>query len=88
MGHYAKYGKKWRNSHKEAWNADKRRYYRQTANAPNSKNKWTLWEIDLVLKHDIPDSELSKKIGRSVNSIQKCRWKFKQESEVDNGKRE
>ena len=48
----------------------KRRYYSKTQYARNGNVKWTEEENNLVLQHNITDTELSKLIGRSVASIQ------------------
>lgn len=64
---------KWRNAN----NAQKKRYYKKTQNARNSKLFWTKEDIELVMEHKISDSELSKVIGRSVLAIQKMRCKQK-----------
>lgn len=49
-----------------------RRYYRKTASIYPTR-EWTIEEDKLVLEHSISDSELSKKIMRSVAAIQKRR---------------
>ena len=49
------------------------RYYRQFQNVPNKGKLWTEEEISIVLAHEIPDREISKLIGRSVQAIQICR---------------
>ena len=53
----------------------RKRYYGKTSNQKNSRKKWTQFEIEAVLEHSQSDFELSKKIGRSVRSIQikRCR---------------
>lgn len=53
------------------------KYYRKTQNAENKGKRWEEKDIKLVLAHEIPDTELSKKIGRSVQAIQQCRLKHK-----------
>ena len=67
--------KRWRRKHPVKWNAQKARNYNKTSNAPNSNLKWCDWEIEMILEHSISDRELSKKLGRSVQSIQikRCR---------------
>lgn len=47
----------------------KAKYYKRTAGV-YERRKWTSEEDERVLKHDIPDSELSKQISRSVAAIQ------------------
>jgi len=55
---------------KEAKQRQMKRYYKKTQNAPNQRKQWTIKETNMVLAHEIPDTELSKKIGRSVGAIQ------------------
>lgn len=57
---------KWRKTKR----LQQRRYHQKTANAPNSRQPYTVDEIEMILRHDIPDSELSSRIGRSVRAIQ------------------
>jgi len=71
------YNKKWRLKHPLKRYAGKKRYYQKTMNALNSGAPWTTDEIKLVIEHKISDSELSSMLGRSVISIQKIRWKYK-----------
>ena len=56
---------KWKNT----CNNQNRRYYKKTAIYDN-KTRYTDGECEMILKHDIPDTELSKIIHRSVMSIQ------------------
>ena len=37
---------------------------------------WTDEETELVMKHEISDTELSKMLGRSVRAIQRRRHRF------------
>lgn len=64
---------KWR----AAKNRQRAKYYHKTQNAPNSKSRYTDEEIEMILNHSIPDIELSRKIGRSVQAIQQKRKKVK-----------
>lgn len=61
--------------HPEKRNEYRKRNYQQTQNAPNHRKPWTTKEIEYVLRHDLIDRELSKILGRSVQSIQvvRCR---------------
>lgn len=52
-------------------------YYRKTAIYP--PNFWTSKQDEKVLKHDIPDSELSAIIHHSVKAIQIRRSRLKKE---------
>ncbi|MCD7785624.1 MAG: hypothetical protein LUH18_08665 [Oscillospiraceae bacterium] len=61
---------------------DRKRYYGKTANL-YPKRAWTAEENKLVLEHSIPDSELSKKIQRSVKSIQEKRRRLRTEQSED-----
>ena len=63
--------KKWRNNNRDIFNEQKKRYYGKSArNAHNYRKQWTHEEDNLVLKHEISDTELAKQIGRSVQAIQ------------------
>lgn len=54
---------------------ENKRYYAKTAlYKPRS---WTLEECNMVLEHSMPDTELSKKIKRSVRAIQVMRSRLK-----------
>lgn len=68
-------GREYRNSER------KRLYGRSVKHATNSRNPWSPEDIELILKRDITDFELSKKIGRTVQAIQGKRVKLKIESE-------
>lgn len=74
------YQKRWRRKHPEKRYADRRKYYRKTAFAANSRQRWTLKEIEMVLEHRVSDSELAAEIGRSVQAIQLVRHRH---GEVD-----
>ena len=63
--------KKYRNT----CNRQKRRYYGKSA--VYDRHSWTSEEDDAILKHSIPDSELSPKIGHSVMAIQIRRSRLK-----------
>lgn len=54
------------------------RYYRKTQNARNSYKRWSKQEVEMVLRHDISDTELSVKLGRSVQAIQLKRSRMKE----------
>jgi hypothetical protein len=43
----------------------------------NRKIKYTLDECDRILAHSIPDRELAKQLGRSVQAIQITRARLK-----------
>ena len=42
---------------------------------------WTKEEIIMVLKHEMTDTEISAKIGRSVGAIQKKRCLLKKQNQ-------
>lgn len=44
--------------------------------------RWQDWERRLVMKHDIPDREISRMTGRSVHAIQVMRYKMRKAGEV------
>lgn len=49
---------------------ERKEYYEKTAYSSNYGKTWTDEELEMVMKHEITDSELSQKLGRSVASIQ------------------
>lgn len=59
----------------ERRNAERKRYYDKTSYAPNHGNRWSEEEINMVLRHEMRDMELSKILGRSVRAIQIIRNK-------------
>lgn len=77
--------KRWREKHPEMRHKGKKRYYQKTINSVNSGCRYTVEELEKILKHEIPDSELSKELGRSVGSIQLARNRYKDKYEIWNG---
>ena len=73
--------KRWRHNNPKKRHDGKGRYYRKTSYSRNYHNEWTVEEMDLVLAHEMPDSELSEKLGRSVASIQNMRCKLKKQDD-------
>ena len=69
--------REWRRNHREERNAERKKMYNKTSYAENHKNKWEPQEIDMVLEHAISDTDLARILGRSVQAIQKIRWKYK-----------
>lgn len=61
----------------KARNRQRARYYGKTSNAENSRQPYTLKEMELILDHNITDTELAKMLGRSVLSIQIKRSRLK-----------
>ena len=43
--------------------------------------RWTLAEIELARRSDIPASEIAKQLGRSINAVYLMRKKLKEEGE-------
>ena len=64
------YQKKYKQTHKEKIYDLKRKYYSKTAYAVNHKYNYTDEEIQMILDHNLTDTEIAKKIGRSVQAIQ------------------
>ena len=75
------YNRDWRYNHPDIRYQGKKRYYDKTRNAPNQRARWSLEEIEMVLKHEIPDSELSIRLGRGVQAIQAARHRFRDRGE-------
>lgn len=71
------YNKTWRKKHPDEWQQEKKRYYNQFTYAPNSREPFTDEEIEMILAHNMPDRELSKKLGRTIRAIQVTRSKLK-----------
>lgn len=59
----------------EKRNLERKKYYDKTSFAPNHGNRWSNDEINMVLRHEMSDTELSKMLGRSVRAIQIMRCK-------------
>ena len=59
----------------------KDRYYNKTKNSKNSNKKYTQDEIIMILEHKKTDRELSEILGRSMNSIQVSRIRYKKKKE-------
>ena len=66
---------KWRKSCEN----QRKRYYAKTTDAENKSQPYSVREIELILQHDITDTQLSKMIGRSVKAIQVKRAKLNKE---------
>lgn len=67
------------NKAREYRNRQRKNNYAKTQYNRHHRERWTEKEIDLVLKHDITDYELSKVLGRSVQAIQcqRVRWRLR-----------
>lgn len=59
---------------RELRNKERLQYYAKSKeNAVNRGTRYTQYEIDMILNHEITDHEISKIIGRSVQAIQNKR---------------
>lgn len=59
-------------------NRHRKKNYRSSPGEPGVRGtKWTEDDLMAVLAHEVPDRELSKMIGRSLESIQVMRSKLK-----------
>lgn len=72
------------NKFRKSRDKSRRKYYERTSGIYESR-LWTTEEEERVLKHDIPDSELSKQIERSLWAIQKRRNKLRKKSQQGQG---
>ena len=64
-------------------NATRMRYYQKTQGAINSGQRWSDEETELVMKHEMTDTEISKAIGRSVQAIQLRRYNQMKKEKVN-----
>lgn len=64
-----------RRSRAERRHAEHKRYYAKTA-FKYERRRWTEAEDELVLCHEVPDSELSPVIRRSLKAISNRRWRL------------
>lgn len=65
---------------REAKRREHRRYYARTAFLYKPR-PWSDDEDRVVLAHDVPDSELSERIGRSMKAISNRRWRLRKEAD-------
>lgn len=63
--------------HRKACNHQRKRYYDGRDFSEEKRRLWTEHEIEMILLHDLTDTELAKKIRRSVRAIQVKRAKIK-----------
>ena len=61
---------------RETARKQKKKYYGRTTDSENKGQRWTTKEIEIVLAHEITDTEISKKINRSVQAIQIARCRY------------
>lgn len=67
-------------------NAQNQRYYERRGRGQYTKRPWTKWEIEQVMLHQIPDTDLSEEIRRSVGAIQGKRNRLKKSWNFDKKK--
>lgn len=72
---------KWRKTCRK----QKNKYYGKTAFAENHHKPWTEEEIDIVMRHEVPDCMISETIGRSMGAIQIRRTVENKKRSVNNG---
>lgn len=63
---------------REAKHREHRRYYARTAYLYKPR-PWSDDDDRAVLAHDVPDRELSERIGRSMKAISNRRWRLRKE---------
>ena len=63
--------------HRKTCNRQRKRYYEGRDFSEEKRRLWTEHEIEMILLHDLTDTELAKKIRRSVRAIQVKRAKIK-----------
>lgn len=63
-------------------NAQRKRYYSKTQGI-YPRHKWTDEDDQMVLKHNITDTELSAKLKCSVSAIQTRRWQLTKKSKEE-----
>ena len=64
---------------KTTGNYKKRRAERERSFAHSNGYRYTTEEKEMILKHEIPDVEIAKKIGRTTRSIHTARSKWKEQ---------
>jgi len=75
-----KENKKWRLKNRAKRNAERLRYYnKHRLNKVNVGAVWVERECRMVLEHRYTDVELSRLLGRTVQSIQALRCKLKKQ---------
>ena len=64
-----------------------KKYYAKTRDARYSGLPWLSWEIDIIMSHDVSDTELSAVLYRSVKAIQVKRSKILKARSYENKQR-
>lgn len=67
------YSKRWREGHRDEFNAYMREYKRKYNNPIYPPRKWTTEEDLLVLEHSMTSKELARLLKRSWKSVQRRR---------------
>lgn len=62
---------------RESYRRAMKKYYARTAFSKNYYKPWNETEEKLIMRHEVPDRELSELLGRSVGSIQHKRARLK-----------
>ena len=62
----------------------KTKYRKETGSGQYDNRPWTEQEVEMILKHELSDRELSKELRRSVQAIQVKRCKLKNKSKKYN----
>lgn len=60
----------YRNNQKQKRNDRSKKY------AHNSGNLWKPEEVEMVIRHEIPDVEIAKILGRTIQAVTACRHKY------------
>ena len=62
----------------EVHQKQKKRYNKRSRKfAFNVYSRWSMVNIERVMKHEIPDSQLAKELGRSISAISTIRGRYK-----------
>jgi len=69
-----KNNKVWRKRHNAIWQKGKQRYYKQfEKDAYNSRQRYTIDEINMIMNKKYSDRIIAEKIGRTIKAIQVLR---------------
>lgn len=69
--------------HRNTCNKQIKRYYSQRNFGDGKPHRWTEHEIDMIMKHEITDTEIARILHRSVKAIQVKRVKVKKEAVIN-----
>jgi len=76
-----KHNKSWRLRNPDGRNKQRKKYYKQSQNALNTKVRWNEVDLDEILMSEETDRILAARLGRSVQAIQNKRVRFWKEEE-------